>query len=247
MAELADTGMSYLNIFLIFLICIYVVQGFHKGFLVSMGNTVGMALSWGVGYLFSPLLSQTLANGSFYSFLRYFTEGSSRLKDQALGNLTVSTLSPREIDNIVSSASLPPPFDSLVKQNMEGLAFSGQPDITKVGQYFDYTVANVVVNIVSFLIIYLIARVIIALMINTVNFASPLPILKHCDGLAGGGVGLLRGFMGMFALTMLIPVILVSAPANIDIFTNIVAGSPIATYFYEHNFLLDFISGVIGT
>lgn len=247
MAELADTGMSYLNYFLIFLICIYIVQGFHKGFLVSVGNTIGMALSWGVGYLFSPLLSETLATGSFYSFLRYFTEGSSRLKDPALGNLQVSSLSPVQVNDIVNSANLPAPFGDLVKQNMQDMAFSGQADITKVGQYFDYTVANVVVNIVSFLIIYLIARVIISLMINTVNFASPLPVLKHCDGLIGGGVGLLRGYMGMFALTMLIPVILVSAPANIDIFSNIVAGSPIASYFYEHNFLLDFISGVIGT
>ncbi|HBU11632.1 MAG TPA: hypothetical protein DEB31_02540 [Clostridiales bacterium] len=238
--------MSLLNAFLIFLIIIYILQGLHKGFLVSVGNTIGMAVSWLVGYLFGPVLSETIAGGSFYNFLRYFTEGSARIANQADGNLVVSELTSRQVDTIVSGANMPYPFNELVRQNMNDLVFTGQDNIVKVSDYFDYTVANVVVNILAFLIIYCIARVIIALMLNAVNFASPLPVLKRCDMLAGGGVGMVRGYFGMFALMMLVPVVLISAPVGVDLFSDLVSGSPLATYFFEHNFLLDFIPGTIG-
>lgn len=65
-----------LNWIILFLIAIYILQGLHKGFLISVANTVGMAVSWLVGFLFSPLMSQGIAKGSFYQFLYYFTNGA---------------------------------------------------------------------------------------------------------------------------------------------------------------------------
>ncbi len=239
--------MNYLNLFLLFLIAVYILQGFHKGFLISLGNTVGMAISWLVGFLFSPLLSQTIAKGSFYKFLLVFTEGSSHIATPVDGHLAVSSLSADQISRIVSDANLPVPFGRLVEYNMSHLALSGASgaEYTTVNQYFDYTVTNVVVNIIAFLIIYCIARIIISLLINAVNFASPLPVLKRCDSLIGGGVGVLRGFLGMFSICMIIPIVLISSPANITLFSDLIANSSIATFFYHSDFLLNFISGVI--
>lgn len=234
---------AMLNWILIFLIAVYVMQGFYKGFLVSVGNLIGMVLSWLVGFMFSPLLSQSIADSSFYSFLVNLTTGSARLGDTMVGNLPVSALGPQQIDQIVSNSSLPYPFSELVQQNMDAQAFAGK--YTTVNQYFDYTVANVVVNIFSFLMIYLIARVVISLLINAVNFASPLPVLKKFDSTIGGGVGFVRGFLGMFAITMIVPVILIAAPTGVTLFSDILEGSSLTMFFYNSNFLLGFISGVI--
>lgn len=238
--------MNYLNIFLIFLIAIYVLQGMHKGFLISAGNTVGMVVSWGLGFLFGPILSRAIAGGPFYTFLLNFTEGASRIYDPNAGNLVVSNLSALEIHDIVakSQGGLPFPFASLIESNMNGQAFQAY-GYTDVSEYFNYTVANIVVNIISFLAIYLIARVVIGLLINTVNFASPLPVLKHLDWLAGGGMGAVRGWFDMFTLAMIVPIILISMPVNISLFNDILNNSTLATYFYDNNFLLSFISGVI--
>ncbi|WP_066685748.1 CvpA family protein [Christensenella intestinihominis] len=229
-----------LNWIILFLIAIYILQGLHKGFLISVANTVGMAVSWLVGFLFSPLMSQAIAKGSFYNFLFYFTNGVDQL--QASGNLAVTSLSQTQIGDIVSTAGLPFPFDQLVSSNMTNQVFEAQGFHT-VSEYFGYTITNVVVNIFSFLVIYLIARIVISLLVNAVNYASPLPVLRKCDSLAGGAVGVLRGFLGMFALFMIIPVILISMPA--DFITPILNDSPMATFFYESNFLLGGISGVI--
>ena len=69
--------MDFINLtwIVVFLIAIYVLQGFYRGFLVSATNTVGMAISWCVGFLFSPLMSQAIAKGTFYRFILNFTNG----------------------------------------------------------------------------------------------------------------------------------------------------------------------------
>ena len=95
-----------------------------------------------------------------------------------------------------------------------------------VSDYVSYTITNVVVNIFSFLVIYIIARIIIALLINAYNYASPLPVLRRFDSLIGGGLGVLRGFLGMFALFMIIPVILVSMPT--EVISDIINGSSLS-------------------
>lgn len=238
--------MNYLNIFLIFLIAVYVLQGFHKGFLVSLGNTMGLGVSWLVSFLFGPMMSTAMAKGSFYNFLLNFTEGSARLADKTQGGRLVSQLTPHQVHEIVSQSSsmLPPPFEQLLEDNMNNLSLQS-PNCSTVADYFDYTIANVVVNILAFLIIYILARVIISLVLNTMNYASPLPVLKHFDWLAGGGAGVVRGILDMFTITMIIPAILISMPVDIPLFADIIFESDIASYFYEHNFLLNYIPGLL--
>lgn len=232
--------MSILNWVVLFLIAIYILQGFHKGFLISVSNTVGMALSWIIGFVFSPLMSQAIANGPFYKFLLYFTNGVDQL--QASGNMLVTTMSSAQIDQVVSTANLPAPFDHLVTQNMTDAVFEAS-GLHTVSDYVSYTITNVVVNIFSFWVIYIIARIIIALLINAYNYASPLPVLRRFDSLIGGGVGVLRGFLGMFALFMIIPVILVSMPT--EVISDIINGSSFVSFFYHNNFLLSGITGVV--
>ncbi|MEG1990671.1 MAG: CvpA family protein [Christensenella sp.] len=229
-----------LNLIIIFFIAIYILQGFHKGFLISVANTIGMVISWIVGFLFSPLMSQAIAKGSFYKFLLQFTNGVDLL--QANGNLAVTTLSPIQIDSIVQNANVPFPFDKLITQNMTNQVFEPQGYHT-VSEYFGYTTTNIVVNIFSFLIIYLIARIVISLLINAVNYANPLPVLRKFDSVAGGVVGVLRGILGMFALFIMLPVIMISLPT--DFISPLIANSSMSEFFYQSNFLLNGISGMI--
>ena len=229
-----------LNWIILFLIAIYILQGFHKGFLISVANTIGMAISWLVGFLFSPLMSRAIAEGSFYRFLFYFTNGVDQL--QANGNLAVTSLSAGQIGDIVSGANMPFPFDKLITENMTNQVFEPQGFHT-VSEYFGYTTTNIVVNIFSFLVIYLIARIGISLLGNAVNYAAPLPGLRRFDSCAGAAVGLLRGFLGMFALFMIVPVVMISLPA--EFVSSIINDSSMAAFFYHSNFLLNGISGMI--
>lgn len=237
--------MNYLNAFLIFLIAVYVLQGWLRGFIMSLSNTVGMALSWAAGFMFSPRIAQGIAGSSFYRFIYIFTEASSHLTDQVEGHLLVSGLTEQQMSTIVGQANLPRPFADLIVENMRTLAYGEQ--YTTVAEYFDYTVTDAVVNIIAFLMIYLLCRVVIGLILSTMNFASPFPMLRYCDGLAGAGIGVVRGCMAMYAVCLIIPVILISVPSNIPLFADIINGSSVASYFYRTDFLLNYIPGTIMT
>ena len=77
----------------------------------------------------------------------------------------------------------------------------------KVSEYFGFTMTNVVVNIFHFggHLPHCAYRD-CCCSSTQFNYATPLPVLRRFDSLAGGAVGLLRGFLGMFALFMIVPV-----------------------------------------
>lgn len=228
-----------INYILVFLIAVYVIQGVYKGFLMSMCSTAGMAASWMVAAGVTPLLSAQIAKGSTYSFLLYMTDVSDKVSSVELARTSVDTLSAAQIKDVVDYANLPVPFGDALFGNMHALVFGSKT----VADYLNLTVANITVNIMSFLIIYVLCRVFISLILGSMYYASPFPALRNYDGLIGGILGGVRGFFAMFALMMIIPVVmlLVSAPE----LTRYLNESVMATFFYKTNFLYGLISGVV--
>lgn len=235
-------SLQIVNYILIFLIAVYVMQGVYKGFIMSLSATAGMAASWMVAAGVTPLLSAQIAKGSTYSFLLYMTDVSDKVSSVELARTSVDTLSAAQITDVVDYANLPTPFGEALSSNMQNLVFAPEGYNT-VADYLNLTVANVTVNIISFLIIYLICRVFISLILGSMYYASPFPALRHYDGAIGGILGGVRGFFAMFALMMIVPVILltVSAPE----LTQFLNESVLATFFYKTNFLYGLISGVV--
>lgn len=217
------------------------MQGVYKGFIMSASSTAGMAASWMVAAGVTPLLSAQIAQGSTYSFLLYMTDVSDKVSSVELARTSVDTLTSAQITDVVDYANLPTPFGEALSTNMHNLAFA--PQYTTVADYLNLTVANVTVNIISFLIIYILCRVFISLILGSMYYASPFPALRHYDGVIGGILGGVRGFFAMFALMMIVPVILlmVSAPE----LTKFLNESVLVTFFYKTNFLYGLISGVV--
>ena len=220
----------------------YVIQGIHKGFLMSLSATGGMAASWLMAAAVTPLLSAQIAKGSTYSFLLYMTDVSDKVSSVELARTSVATLSSGQVKDVVNFANLPAPFGDALYHNMSGLVFSSK-GIATVADYLNYTVANVTVNIISFLLIYILCRVLITLIISSMYASSPFPVLKSFDGMVGGIVGGVRGFFAMYAVVLIIPVVvlLISIPA----FTQSLNQSVLLTFFYKTNFLYGFITGVV--
>jgi uncharacterized membrane protein required for colicin V production len=238
-----NINLSFINYVLLFLIAIYIVQGIHKGFLMSVSATAGMGASWLVASAVTPILSAQIAKGSTYSFLLYMTDISDQVSSVDLARTSVQSLSPQQIKDVVDNAKLPMPFGDTLYANMTHLSFASQNGISTVADYLNHTVANITVNIISFLIIYILARVFITLIVSSMYSASPFPVLKNFDSVVGGALGGVRGFFAMYAVVMILPVIvlLIALPE----FTTAINQSVLLTFFYKTNFLYSFISGMV--
>lgn len=234
--------MSILDIAVLVVIALCVLFGCYRGFFTSALKAASFFVSWILAYLIHPLLSWLLGTDGVIRTLVNYTEGAAKLKmvsmEQAF--LPVSSVDPSQLNDIVSKSSLVSPFTNMVKQNItaQNLADKG---LTTVGEYFDYTVAYATLNIISFILLFIVFRLILGLLINLMDATHPLPVLKHYDTLMGGLMGALRGFFGLYLVGALVPVAL----SVFNMTDAVLQGAPLLRFFYQSNFILLLMRGTI--
>ena len=236
--------MNWLDGIVLAFIIIYVLNGIYRGFLPSMLNLGGFFLSWIIAFFTYPLLSASLTKSPFFSSLSYYIEGAEKIGDVELARTAIDQISPEQLNNIMQSqsAKVPPPFDTAIVSNINNQAFADS-GITTLGDYFNTTMYNVIINIFALLIIFVILRVIFTLVTNAVSYSWKMPQLRHFDHVLGGAIGLLRGFFSMYMVFTIIPVALTLLP--ISLVTDTVNSSAMCDIFYNGSIVLKFISGVI--
>lgn len=235
--------MSILDLVVIVIILYATLTGVYRGFIHSACSLGAFFLSWGSAALFSPMLSSSFVkNEGVFDFVYNYAEGSEQLAHFEDTKLLVENLSAEQIKSLVSESNLPAPFSSLMVSNITKGVFADQ-GVTTLGEYYNLTIANVCVNIISFFVVFLIARLVFAFIINAANYTLKFPVLRIYDSTVGGVFGFLSGLFMTYAVFILTPLLLIVQPLQ-QVY-DIVYGSAFADFFYSSNFLLNFIRGVI--
>ncbi|MEX1308718.1 MAG: CvpA family protein [Eubacteriales bacterium] len=235
--------MSILDWAVIIIILYATLTGVYRGFIHSACSLGAFFLSWGSAALFSPMLSARFVKGKgVFDFVYNYAEGSEQLTHFEDTKLLVENLSADKIKELVTESNLPAPFSSLMTSNITHGVFSDQ-GVTTLGEYYNLTIANVCVNILSFVVVFFIARAILAFAINAANYTFKFPVLRMLDSTIGGVFGFLSGLFTTYAVFILTPLVLIIQP--IQQIYDIIYGSAFADFFYSSNFLLNFIRGTI--
>jgi uncharacterized membrane protein required for colicin V production len=235
--------LSILDWVVIIIILYATLNGFYRGFIHSGLSLGAFFVSWGSAALFSPMLSaRFLRNESVFAFVYNYTEGSERLTNFEDTKLLIENLSDERIQKLVSDSNLPAPFSSLMVSNITKGVFAEQ-GVTTLGEYYNLTIANVCVNIISFFVVFFIARAILSFAINAANYTLRFPVLRLYDSAIGAVFGLLSGIFLTYAVFILTPLLLIVTPLQ-QVY-DIVFNSVLAHFFYSSNFILNFIRGVI--
>ena len=151
-------------------------------------------------------------------------------------DISIRTYSGLAINDIIASSNLPFPMGREIAKNIAREAFADQGIVT-LGDYFNQTIVGVFINILMFLVCFLIIRTILSLVINGADYADPFPMLKSHDGIFGGALGLLRGMLALLLVFMLVPIVLTML-GQFDLITNMVDDSAMARVFYKLNLLI---------
>ena len=235
--------MNILDWIVLVLIAYMTLTGIYRGFIHSALSLGTFFFSWLSSFFFAPLMSRALINNhTIYSFIFNFTEGRERIVDFEDTKLLVSKLSENQIDNLVSQSNLPMPFNSLIKDNIIDQSFRSK-GLTTLGQYYDITISNAFINIIAFLIVFIIAMTIFDFIVNAANYTLKFPVLKRYDTTVGAFIGLLRGVFVTYALFIITPLALVLMP--ITQIYDLLYDSLFASFFYTTNFMLNIIRGII--
>ncbi|NLT98259.1 MAG: CvpA family protein [Christensenellaceae bacterium] len=235
--------MNWVNIFFILVIAITVLEGLHRGFLHSALSLGTFFLSIITAFLLGPVVSSAFkADRTIFSFLLYYTEGAEKIANFEHSRMLISDLTPAQVDAIIANSSVTEPFATLIRQNVATKAFVSS-GMQTIGEYFNMTMVCVVLNILSFALVFLIARLVYGFILGAVNYTVRFPELRQYDRLTGALFGATRGVLACFLIVMLVPVAMLFIPVDkvIDYFMS----SSVGMFFYNNNFFLHLIPGTV--
>lgn len=238
--------MNLLDCCVIAVFAMYILRGLYKGFISTALGVGAFILSWLLALLFMGAGAKIVKNSAqLYDMMLYYTEGSEYISDNVgveSARLNIDQISSDDLDSIVERAGVPYPMDKEIRENIAKNAFADQK-VTTLGDYFNLTIVSVFINILSFFAFFILFRFIFAFLIEGVDYAWRLPLLRSGDSLLGGALGIVRGMLSLFLLFMLMPVLL-SVVGQFDLIVDMVENSFFAPFFYYSNFLLSLIPGV---
>ena len=235
--------MNPIDIAVLIIMALFALAGLYRGFLTTLFNLGAYVVSVLLGFVFMPLLANGIkGSDSLYNMMLYYTEGSEYITNVEYIRADISSLSAAELSDIISTANLPYPMAKEINENIATEAFASQ-GVTTLGDYFNQTIVCVFINILMFLLAFGIIRLILAFVLNGVDYAWTFPVLSRGDGILGMGLGILRGMLVLFLLFMLLPIGL-TILGQFDFIQSMVDQSVFCAFFYHANFLLALIPGV---
>ena len=211
-----------------------ILAGYYRGVIysaVSIGLTL---LSFFLALLLIPaVVSPVRENEKIYSSLLYYFEGYEFVSKTSVEMIhdPVSSIDDDTLSEVIENAELPLPLGSAVHKNIhrEVYASSG---ITTLGDYFNQTIVDVVLNILSLLSLFVILRVLFGFILRMIDYGRRgLPTLKRYDPLFSCGIGFLHGVAMLYIFFLIAPIILTIVPR----LGQMLIETPLAGFFYRMN------------
>jgi hypothetical protein len=112
-------------------------------------------------------------------------------------------------------------------------------DVSKVMETISGELAKIIIYILSMILLYVFVRIAIIIVKYLLKGITKLPVVKQIDKLGGFALGAVEGLLTVyivFAILMLFN----SSPSFRNVYETIEA-SKIARFFYENNFIVDFM------
>lgn len=234
--------MNIVDIAILLILAVTILGGWYRGFLETLLGLIATLLSCVLGFVGIPLVADAVrGNASLYQTLLYYTEGAEyvAVTDVELTRTSIHNITVEELGTIVQNADMPLPMGARVLRNIAIEAFSSE-GVTTLGDYFNITIVTVVINIVSFLLVFALCRILFGVLIRGIAYGREgFPALVHFDGPIGAGIGLIQGITLLFALFLLLPIALTVLPKLYEFIQESYFGE----FFYRANLLIQLIPG----
>jgi len=228
--------MNIIDIIILAVIGVSVVFGLYRGFISGVLSVAALIGSAALAFAASGELAAWLqGNQTLVNTLLYYTDAGSRISNLDLSLLSVAQVTESALMQILESANLPAAFETAFVEHI-ALADGAQT----ISAVLSQTIVNVSLSIISFLICFLIAYVVLTFVIHLVQYVFELPVLRHLDSLIGGVFGLARGMLILFIFFTVVPIVMAVVP--IEPLEEMIAASQLAPVF-DSDLILAIIRG----
>lgn len=231
-----------LTIIIIFIIALYFLSGMYKGLIWNLSVLASSLVSCILALLLMfPVAALFRNNKAIYNSMLSYTEGAESIYDVELRKVNISELTDEELDVVMNKSNLVFPFRDRVYKNIINERFK-DIGINTLGDYFNESMVRVMINIISFLMIYLILRIVSTYIMSWLDYSFKFFVLKKYDWIAGAAIGLIRGILGIAVIFTIMPIVL--TVLNFDAVREMVETNALASFFHNKNLILMIIPGI---
>lgn len=231
------------DLVILLILAIALLAGYYRGVIYSAVSLGLSILSFALALFLCTSVSGAIQKRqNVYEMMLYYFEGYEYINETSveLVHLPASQIGEKELNVVVKNADMPTPFDSAIKNNIRHRVYESR-GIYTLGDYFNQTLVDTVLNILSLLALFLVIRLILGFVLRLVDFgADGLPRLRQFDVPLACGIGLLHGIFLVFILFMLAPLMLVVVPRLV----RFIEDSLLGAFFYRANLLLKMVPTV---
>ena len=225
------------DLMILLILAIALLAGYYRGVVYSAINLGVSLLSFALALALCTTLSGAVQkHKDLYDMMLYYFEGYEYINETSveLVHVSVEQIGEKELSVVVKNADMPSPFDRAVTNNVKKQVYENR-GIYSLGDYFNQTMVDTVLNILSVLLLFLIFRLLLGFVLNLIDFgAAGLPRLKQFDVPISCGIGLLHGIFLVFVLFLLAPLMLVVVPR----LSKFIDDSLLGGFAYRANLLL---------
>lgn len=228
--------MNLLDLLILAIIGLAVVVGVYRGFSRAALGVIAFVLAILLAFVFRPMLASSVVhNTNMISQIQYFTEGTELVKNPELAQTDVKHLSKQEVDQVLLRSGLNSAIQNPLRDNITSDAFSNSK-VVSLSDTINMTLANLVVNVGCYLVLFLIFIILLTFVVGTVDSVKVLPSLQYFNGLMGGIAGFFMGLIFLMVLLTALPVLTAVVP--VKALPKLVADSKLVSAVQSINILL---------
>ncbi len=211
-----------------------ILAGYYRGVVYS-AVSIGLTLiSFFLALLLIPVVAGSVRQSKeLYGSLLYYFEGYESVSKTSVELIhePAASIGDEQLDEVVKNADLPLPLGDAIKKNIRREAYANS-DNTTIGDYFNQTIVDVVLNILSLLFLFVCIRVLLGFILRTIDYGRRgLPALKRLDPLFSCGIGFLHGVVLLYIFFLIAPILLTVVPKLGRMLVN----TPLSGFFYRMN------------
>jgi len=216
----------------------FALAGLFKGFIMSAYRLVSYVVSIFLSIRLAPVLAGILEKSAVYGTVKGMIVSNLKAWRLAVfksGNLPDEGV--KGMEQVLGPMPMPDIFKSLMLRNLPSP--SETTDTAGLMDTVGNELTGIIISILSLVIIYIVLRLVLALVGTLLRGISALPVFRQVNKLGGLLLGTLRGVLAvyvLFAVLMMFNSNLVLAPVF-----EAIESSRIASAFYGGNFIINFL------
>lgn len=246
--------MNLLTGIVLVIMAIYILRGYRRGFIKSLASMASLIISiilvnFATPYVTEFLKSQTpvydyvlekcedtfvVSQTDIKSNQKKPTEEEDKSTDAGQMNSAD--------DKVIDQLPLPEALKDVLKENNTPEYYAALA-AKSISDFVPKYMANLILNIISFIVTFILIMSFIWLAVTTLNIIAALPVLNGINRILGLALGFVQGLIIVWIAFLIITIF-----SNTDIgrqLMTMIAESPVLSVLYDSNLLLDFLQNMI--